>query len=60
MLFASKVVNIALNEVGYLEKASNSNLDSKTANAGSKNYTKYARDLDNIPNFYNGKKNGYN
>lgn len=59
MLFASKVVKIALDEVGYLEKASNANLDSKTANAGSKNYTKYARDLDNIPNFYNGKKNGY-
>ena len=59
MLFASKVVKIALDEVGYLEKASNVNLDSKTANAGSKNYTKYARDLDNISGFYNGKKNGY-
>lgn len=59
MYTASKVIKIALNEVGYLEKASNANLDSKTSNAGSKNYTKYARDLDNIPNFYNGKKNGY-
>lgn len=39
-----KVLNIAFNEVGYLEKASNSNLDSKTGNAGDKNYTKYARD----------------
>ena len=53
-----KVIEVALNEVGYVEKASNSNLDSKTGNAGSGNYTKYARDLDNI-NFYNGKKNGY-
>lgn len=53
-----KVINIALDEVGYVEKASNSNLDSKTANSGSGNYTKYARDLDNI-NFYNGPKNGY-
>ena len=53
-----KVIEIALNEVGYIEKASNSNLDDKTANTGSGNYTKYARDLDNI-NFYNGKKNGY-
>lgn len=58
--YASKVINIALNEVGYLEKKSNSNLDSKTANAGYNNYTKYARDFDNkYPNFYNGKKNGY-
>ena len=32
-------------EVGYLEKASNSNLDSKTGNAGYNNYTKYWRDI---------------
>ena len=56
---ADKVIEIALNEVGYLEKKSNSQLDSKTANAGSNNYTKYARDLDATPNFYNGKKQGY-
>ena len=56
---ASKVIEIALNEVGYLEKASNKNLDSKTSNAGTNNYTKYARDLDAIAGFYNGKKNGY-
>lgn len=55
----SKVVDTALAEIGYLEKASNANLDSKTGNAGSGNYTKYARDLDAIPNFYNGRKNGY-
>ena len=59
MAFASEVIKVALGEVGYLEKASNKNLDDKTANAGSNNYTKYARDLDNISNFYNGKKNGY-
>lgn len=53
------VLNIALAEVGYLEKRSNYCLDSKTDNAGSGNFTKYARDLDNIPGFYNGKKNGY-
>ena len=53
-----KVIDVALNEVGYIEKASNSNLDDKTANTGSGNYTKYARDLDKI-NFYNGPKNGY-
>ena len=36
-----RVINIALNEVGYIEKKSNANLDDKTLNAGSKNYTKY-------------------
>lgn len=54
-----KLIKTAEAEVGYLEKASNASLDSSTANAGSSNYTKYARDLDAIPNFYNGKKNGY-
>ena len=57
--YASKVVEIALGEVGYLEKKTNSNLDSKTGNAGYNNWTKYARDLDATPNFYNNKKNGY-
>jgi hypothetical protein len=46
-------------EVGYLEKSSNSQLDSKTANAGRNNYTKYARDLDALGVVYNTKKNGY-
>ena len=40
-----KVINTALQEVGYLEKKSNQNLDNKTANAGSANYTKYGRDM---------------
>lgn len=52
-----KVIEIAFAEVGYLEKKDKNNLDSKTANAGNKNYTKYARDLDAI-NFYNGRKQG--
>lgn len=30
----NSVLQIAMNEVGYLEKKSNSQLDSKTANAG--------------------------
>ena len=47
-------------ELGYIEKRSNSQLQDKTANAGSGNYTKYAADIDeNYPNFYNGKKNGF-
>lgn len=56
---ASKVIFLAKSEVGYLEKNTNYNLDSKTGNAGSNNYTKYARDLDAIPSFYNTKKQGY-
>lgn len=55
---AEKVIAIARAEVGYLEKKSNSNLDSKTGNAGSNNWTKYARDLYNA-GYYNGNKNGY-
>ncbi|MBQ3252166.1 MAG: CHAP domain-containing protein [Oscillospiraceae bacterium] len=41
---AEQVIALAQAEVGYLEKKSNAQLDSKTANAGSKNYTKYNRD----------------
>ncbi len=42
---AESVIHIAKEERGYLEKASNRDLDSKTANAGKNNFTKYARDL---------------
>lgn len=52
-----KVIDIALAEVGYLEKASASQLDSKTSNAGSGNYTKYSRDLAKYP-YFNGSKQG--
>lgn len=55
----NKLIEVAKAEVGYLEKKSNKDLDSKTANVGKNNYTKYARDLDKIVDFYNGKKNGY-
>lgn len=58
--YASDVLRIAQNEIGYKEKKSKSKLDDKTANAGTANYTKYGRDFDEkYPNFYNGKKNGY-
>ena len=40
---ASTMIQIALGEVGYIEKATNSNLDSKTANPGTNNYTKYGK-----------------
>jgi hypothetical protein len=41
-----KLIEVASNEVGYLEKNSSEYLDDKTKNAGSGNYTKYWRDLD--------------
>lgn len=43
--YANTVINIALAEEGYLEKKSDSQLDSKTANAGSANYTKYGKEM---------------
>lgn len=42
---AKKLIEVMKAEVGYHEKASNYMLDDKTANAGSANFTKYARDL---------------
>lgn len=58
MATAKQVVDIALAEIGYKEKASNKDLDIATANAGTGNWTKYARDLWNA-GYYNGNKNGY-
>lgn len=55
---AANLIKIAAAEIGYKEKASNSNLDDKTANVGSNNWTKYARDL-HAAGYYNGNKNGY-
>ena len=52
------MLSVAKAEVGYLEKKSIASLDHKTNNAGNKNYTKYARDLDAIKGFYNGCKQG--
>lgn len=55
---AKQLIAIAEAEVGYLEKASNANLDSKAENAGYNNYTKYARDLA-AAGYYQASKNGY-
>lgn len=55
---ASALIAIATKEIGYKEKKSNANLDDKAANAGSGNYTKYARDLA-AKGYYNGSKQGY-
>ena len=59
-LYRDEVLRVAAAEVGYMEKASNHDLDSKTANAGNGNYTKYARDLwEAVPHFYQGPKQGF-
>ena len=55
---AKRLLEIAIAELGYKEKASNSQLDDKTANAGDKNWTKYARDL-HTAGYYQAAKNGY-
>lgn len=59
MSSAKELIAVAFAEEGYCEKASNYMLDDKTANAGSGNWTKYARDLAKLGNFYNGNKNGF-
>lgn len=59
MSYPSDIIRIARDEIGYHEKATNANLDQKTApNDGAGNYTKYARDLDEI-SYFNGKKQGF-
>lgn len=58
--YASRLVAVAEAEIGYHEKITNAQLDDKGANAGSGNYTKYARDFDTkYSGFYNSKKNGF-
>ena len=43
-----KLLSIASNEVGYLEKKNGNSLYSKTANAGSANYTKYGYEMNKL------------
>lgn len=59
MSAVERLLATAQAEEGYLEKASNAQLDSKTGNAGRGNWTKYAADLDALGVVYNGKKNGF-
>lgn len=54
-----KVIDVALSQVGYHEKATNADLDDFKANSGDGNWNKYSRDLDSLSGFYNGRKNGY-
>ena len=53
----NKALDIARAEIGYPEKDNSAALDDFGA-VGHGNYTKYARDLDRIPGFYNTKKQG--
>lgn len=55
---ASELLKIAAAEIGYKEKKSNSQLDNAAANAGDKNYTKYARDLA-AAGYYQASKQGF-
>ncbi len=61
MATINDLIRLAQDEVGYLEKktADTKYLYDKKANAGYNNYTKYAKELDDLGDFYNGKKNGY-
>ncbi|MBR2765549.1 MAG: CHAP domain-containing protein [Blautia sp.] len=40
-----RIIDLEISEVGYLEKASDADLYSKKANAGSANYTKYTAEM---------------
>lgn len=54
-----RVLEIAASYLGYKEKKSNAQLDDPTANAGSANWNRFARDVDAIPGWMNGRKNGF-
>ena len=58
---AQAFIDRFLQEVGYHEKATNAQLDDKTANSGSNNWNKFAAFIDSLRelglNFYNGRKN---
>ena len=45
---SSDVVNAAQNEIGYLEKSSDANLDDPKADPGTGNYTKFGRDMSQV------------
>lgn len=53
-----RLIATAKSQVGYTGKKTNAQLDSPTANTPGL-YNKFARDLDALGDFYNGRKNGY-
>lgn len=58
MTAVQRLIALAEDQIGYMGKKTNNNLDNPKANPGGL-YNKYARDLDALGDFYNGKKNGY-
>lgn len=58
MTAQEKLLNKVRAQVGYMGKKTNAQLDDFTANQGGK-FNKFARDLDALGDFYNGRKNGY-
>lgn len=58
MTAQERLIGTAADQVGYMGKRSNSQLDEYNSNTSGK-WNKYARDLDALGDFYNGKKNGY-
>lgn len=53
-----RLIATAKAQEGYIGKKSAAQLDDPKANAGGK-FNKFARDLDALGDFYNGRKNGY-
>lgn len=51
-IYPESVIAVCDTQIGYTEKANERYLDDFTVNAGSANYTKYARNMDRT-NFYN-------
>lgn len=58
MTAQERLIGTAADQVGYMGKRSNAQLDEYNSNTSGK-WNKYARDLDALGDFYNGKKNGY-
>lgn len=59
MTTSKKVVNVALSQTGYVEKATNDRLDSFELNPGKGNFTKYAKELREAGYYGGSNKNGY-
>lgn len=58
MTAQERLIATAEDQLGYMGKRSNSQLDEYKSNTSGL-WNKYARDLDALGDFYNGRKNGY-
>ena len=54
----ARLIAIAEDQIGYFGKKTNAQLDDPKANIGGR-FNKFARDLDALGDFYNGRKNGF-